>query len=217
VATVTGPSARDRAGGTSAGGEHYFSPAPGTASRPAAVRLTLPDLTVDLATDAGVFSPSRVDPGTKLLLTELPEPSTWPDGVVVDVGAGYGPIAVTLALRAPGREVWAVEVNERARELCRTNAAAVGVTGRVRVIAPEEVPPDLQVGMVVSNPPIRIGKAALHELISGWLARLGPRSDAWLVVQKHLGADSLARWLTEQGHDVERTRSRQGYRILRVH
>jgi 16S rRNA (guanine1207-N2)-methyltransferase len=216
VAVVTGPSAPRSGGGTPAGDGHYFSPVPGTASRPGAVRLTLPDLTVDLSTDAGVFSPGRVDPGTKLLLTEVPDPADWPDGPVVDLGAGYGPIAITAALRAPDREVWAVEVNERARGLCRSNAAAAGVTDRVRVAAPADVPDDLRVSMVLSNPPIRIGKGALHELLTTWLGRLTDGGTAWLVVQKHLGADSLTRWLIEQGHEVERTRSRQGYRVLRV-
>jgi 16S rRNA (guanine1207-N2)-methyltransferase len=195
---------------------HYFDERPTGASRPATVPLVLPDLSLSLAVDRGVFSPERVDPGTKLLLLELPSPGGWPPGPVVDVGAGYGPVAVTLALRDHDREVWAVEVNERARELCIANAAAAGVADRVRVVAPDEVPDDLRPGLLVSNPPIRIGKTALHDLLAGWLDRLTPGGEAWLVVQKHLGADSLARWLADRGHDVTRTRSRQGYRVLRV-
>jgi len=195
---------------------HYFDTRPTSRSHPGVVLLTLPDISVRLRTDRGVFSPSRVDPGTKLLLSELPDVEHWPPGDVVDVGAGYGPIAVTLALRAPRRTVWAVEVNERAQELCRDNAAANGVADHVRVVGPEQVPADLTVGLVVSNPPIRIGKQALHELCRTWIRRLDPAGEAWWVVQKHLGSDSLQEWMQQQGWPTERVRSRQSYRVLRT-
>jgi 16S rRNA G1207 methylase RsmC len=195
---------------------HYFAARPDVRSRPGRVRLDLPDRSLELATDRGVFSAERVDPGTKLLLMELPEAESWPDGPVLDLGCGYGPIACTVALRDPGREVWAVDVNERARELCSANAAAAGVGDRVRVAAPDEVPSDVRFGLMVSNPPIRIGKTALHDLLETWLGRLRDDGEGWLVVQKHLGSDSLAAWLAAPGWAVERVRSRQGYRVLQV-
>ena len=166
---------------------------------------------MELATDAGVFSPGRVDPGTKLLLMELPELSAGP---IVDVGCGYGPIACTVALRHPDLPVLAVDVNPRARQLCQRNAAAVGA--EVTVLDPDAAAAVGAVGTIVSNAPIRIGKAALHDLLSGWLDRLSPQGHAYLVVHKNLGADSLSRWLVGRGHSVERLRSRQGYRILSV-
>lgn len=194
---------------------HYFDVRPTSTSRPTEVALVLPDLSLRLRTDRGTFSPTRIDPGTKLLLSELPSADRWPPGDVVDVGAGYGPIAVTLALRAPERTVWAVEVNERARELCRRNATAAGVDDRIRVVAPEDVPEELTVGLVPSNPPIRVGKPALHGLCLSWLERLRPDGEAWWVVQKNLGSDSLQAWMTAQGWPTDRVRSRQSYRILR--
>lgn len=162
-----------------------------------------------------MFSADKVDDGTRLLLAEGPSL----DGAtsLVDVGCGYGPIAITLALRAPDAVVWAVDVNERARALCRSNAAANGVGERVRVVTPDDLPADLVVDQVWSNPPIRVGKAALHDLLAGWLVRLRPGTgSATLVVQKHLGADSLARWLTGAGWPTERVVSRAGYRVLSV-
>lgn len=192
---------------------HYFDPTPGTSSQPRQVRLRLPDLTLELTTDRGVFSADRVDAGTKLLLLEAPSPPVT--GTFVDLGCGYGPIACTLASRAPGATVWAVDVNERARALCRGNADALGL-GNVLVSAPDEVPEDLVVDLLWSNPPIRIGKAALHELLQTWLARLGPAGTAVLVVQKHLGADSLQRWLQGEGWRADRLSSRAGYRLLQV-
>ena len=196
-------------------GGHYFSTQPAVASRPREVTLALPDTHLTLATDRGVFSGERVDPGTKLLLLEgrSPEPEAR---VLADIGCGYGPIAVTVALRAPHATVWAVDVNARARELCRVNAERAGVAERVRVVAPEEVPVDLRLDGIWSNPPIRIGTPALHDLLIGWLDRLHPGATATLVVQKNLGADSLARWLAERGFTVQRAATGAGYRLLDV-
>lgn len=194
--------------------DQYFSVRPTSTSRPSEVTLTLPDLTLRLRTDAGVFSSTRVDPGTRLLLGALPPASEWPDGDVIDVGCGYGPIAVTLAHRAPERTVWAVDVNERARDLCRINATAARVADRVRIADPDGVPTDIRFGLVVSNPPVRIGKAALHDLCRRWLERLAPGGQAWWVVGKHLGSDSLQSWMTDEGWPTVRVMSRQSYRIL---
>jgi 16S rRNA (guanine1207-N2)-methyltransferase len=184
-------------------------------SSPGRVELTLPDLHVTLMTDRGVFGTGGVDPGTKLLLLEAPHPAPETAGDLLDLGCGYGPVAVALGRRAPRATVWAVDVNERARALCAANAAASGLD-RLRVVAPEDVPDDVRFDGIWSNPPIRIGKAALHSLLEEWLQRLSPAGQAWLVVHKHLGSDSLARWLVAEGWPTERLASRAGYRILQV-
>jgi 16S rRNA (guanine1207-N2)-methyltransferase len=192
---------------------HYFDPDPGAPSEERTVDLVLPDLVVRLATDTGVFGRSVVDPGTRLLLLEGPPVPT--DGHLLDLGCGYGPIAVALARRAPAATVWAVDVNQRALALAARNAAAAGCTN-VEVVRPEDVPDEVRFAAIWSNPPIRVGKEALHELLLRWLPRLAPGARAALVVHKHLGADSLARWLDQVGHPTERLRSRMGYRLLEV-
>ncbi len=200
--------------------DQYFSPTPGAAHRPRQVTLALPDLTATLATDAGVFSPERVDAGTRLLLLEAPPIDDA--ATVLDLGCGYGPMAVTAARRAPGATVWAVDTNERAVELCRANAGANDVGDRVHALAvPADeplagVPDDVRFDVVWSNPPIRVGKAVLHALLVAGLDRLSPDGHAVLVVHKHLGSDSLQRWLVDQGFPTDRLVSRQGYRLLRV-
>lgn len=177
------------------------------------MELTLADGTVRLAVDRGVFSGSRVDPGTLVLLRAAPPaPAT---GTLLDLGCGYGPIAVTLARRSPAATVWAVDVNPRAVALAGANAAALGL-GNVRAVAPDGVPDGVRFDAIWSNPPIRVGKEALHELLATWLGRLAAGGSAWLVVQRHLGADSLAAWLASQGWAVARHASKQGYRVLRV-
>lgn len=191
----------------------YFATVPLVASQPRTVELALPDLSLHLTSDAGVFAADGVDPGTKLLLLEAPKPLP---GDVLDLGCGYGPIALTMARRQPSATVWAVDVNERALELTSQNALAAGVADRVRVCRPDQVPDDVRFTTIWSNPPIRIGKDALHSLLTMWLSRLTPNGAAILVVQKHLGSDSLAKWLQERGHPVRRLVSRGGYRLLEV-
>lgn len=192
---------------------HYFDAEPSVASAPSSVVLTLPDLRLELATDRGVFAREAVDPGTKLLLLEGPAPP--PTGDLVDLGCGYGPVALTLARRSPASLVWAVDVNRRALELTAANAETAGLANVV-VAEPDDVPDDVRFGGLWSNPPVRIGKAPMHELLARWLVRLAPGARAALVVHKHLGADSLARWLEAEGWPTERTASRMGYRLLSV-
>jgi 16S rRNA (guanine1207-N2)-methyltransferase len=194
-------------------GEHYFADRPQAASRPGTVDLVLPDLHLRLGTDRGMFSPDRVDSGTRVLLETVPAP---PDGGdLLDLGCGYGPIALTMAARSPQAIVWGVDVNERALECGRSNAQAAGLDN-VRFRTAEEIDAGTRFAAIWSNPPIRIGKPALHRLLSDWLTRLSPTGRAHLVVQKNLGSDSLHRWLDQQGWPAERIASRAGYRVLSV-
>jgi 16S rRNA G1207 methylase RsmC len=192
---------------------HYFDAAPTVASRPRTVHLHVGELALELQADRGVFGSRGVDLGTRVLLNEAPEPP--PEGNILDLGSGYGPIAIALARKAPGARVWAVDVNERAIELTKTNAAAAAVPN-VTACSPDEVPDEVRFDAIYSNPPVRVGKAALHELLLRWLARLADGGRAYLVVQRNLGADSLGTWLTAQGFEVQRLKSKKGYRILQV-
>jgi 16S rRNA (guanine1207-N2)-methyltransferase len=192
----------------------YFDEQPAVASRPGRVRLQVPGVDAELSVDRGVFSAGGIDPGTVELLRS--DPGAPLSGDVLDLGCGYGPIAVALARRHPEAVVWAVDVNARARELAAANATELGLDDRVRVAAPGDVPAEVRFSAVWSNPPIRIGKAALHEMLSAWLPRLTETGQARLVVHKHLGSDSLAAWLAGEGWAVRRLGSRKGYRILEV-
>ena len=193
--------------------DHYFSADPKVPSRPRTIQVALPDRSFELETDRGVFAYGHIDFGTDLLLRTAPTP---PTGELVDVGCGYGAIAITMALRQPGARVWAVDVNRRALDLCARNAERAGAANLVTA-EPDAVPEALLFSGVYSNPPVRLGKAGLHDLLLRWIDRLEPGRSAMLVVQRHLGADSLAAWLAGLGHRVDRIRSRGGYRILEVH
>lgn len=168
-----------------------------------------------MVTATGVFSGDRLDVGTAVLLDAVPEPP--PTGELLDLGCGWGPIATTLALRSPAARVWAVDVNARALSLVERNAELLSISN-ITAASPELVPDDVRFDAIWSNPPIRIGKPQLHALLETWIPRLAPGATAWLVVQKHLGADSLLSWLTArfEDFDVERADSRKTYRIIAV-
>ncbi|WP_251150716.1 methyltransferase [Cellulosimicrobium sp. Marseille-Q4280] len=208
--------------------DHYFTANPASAAerRSLAVRLAGRDVEVEVA--SGIFSPGRLDLGTQVLLRTVPPlgdvlaaRSAGSGAHVLDLGCGWGPVALTMALDAPDATVWAVDVNERALDLVRRNAERLGLTG-VRAVTPDGVPDDVAFAALWSNPPIRVGKEALHEMLLRWLPRLAPGGVAHLVVQRNLGADSLQRWLVEHlepvlpGAAVGRAASAKGFRVLEV-
>lgn len=193
--------------------DHYFSADPAAPARRSAVAFAVGPHRYALTAASGVFSASRLDPGTAVLLRKAARPA---GGTLLDLGCGYGPIACVLATEIPAATVHAVDVNARARELTAENAAALGLGDRVRVAGPDDVPADLIFDEIWSNPPTHVGKAELHALMERWLPRLGPGGVAWLVINKNLGGDSLHTWLTEREWHVERVASQKGFRVLRV-
>lgn len=169
---------------------------------------------LSFTTDSGVFSADRLDAGTRLLLAEAP-PLGSGERRVLDLGCGWGPIACIAALRSPGADVLAVDVNTRALALAARNAEANGAAN-VTAAHPDDVDPDRRFDRILCNPPIRIGRPALYGLLDRWLDRLAAGGRAHLVVHRHLGSDSLARRLTDRGHRVARLASKRGYRVLEV-
>ena len=201
--------------------QHYFSPDPGADAARRTVPVSLAGRDVEVVTAAGVFSIDGLDLGTRVLLREVPDPPETGD--LLDLGCGWGPIALTLAMLAPRATVWAVDVNPRALELTGENARRLHLSN-VKVVAPQEVPYDVRFAAIWSNPPIRVGKEALHALLLHWLPRLGPDAAAHLVVQRHLGADSLHAWLGPalaaaapgRAWQTRRAGSAKGFRVLEV-
>ncbi len=195
--------------------DHYFSAEPATEAERRRIRVRLEGGDVELTTARGVYSPDRLDPGTSVLLAGAPDPSRTGD--LLDIGCGWGPIALTLALRSPRARVWGVDVNHRSIELARANAAALGLDN-VSVGDPDDIPDDLRFRTIWSNPPIHVGKPALHGILEHWLPRLTDDGVAHLVVQKHLGSDSLQKWINQQNWKLTCTRlsSAKAFRILEI-
>jgi len=196
--------------------EHYFSSVPGSELKYRTIHARLLGRDYELVTANGVFSPDRIDTGTQVLLATVP--TAPPGGNVLDLGCGWGPVALTLALESPHATVWAVDVNERALDLVRANAKKLSIPN-INAVTPENVPADITFTSIWSNPPIRVGKNELHGMLEHWLPRLEAGSDAWLVVQRNLGSDSLHRWMDATLPDdfaITRAATNKGYRVLRV-
>jgi 16S rRNA (guanine1207-N2)-methyltransferase len=191
--------------------EHYFTADPSVAFKRAPVHASVWDQELDLVSGSGVFAQGRVDVGTAVLFRETEPP---PAGRILDLGCGYGVIGLAVAAAVPGAVVTGVDVNERAVLLANENAASLGLSDRYAATTPDGVPAEATYDEIWSNPPIRIGKEALHELLLTWLPRLAPGGRAVMVVGKNLGADSLQRWLGEQGYPTERAGSAKGFRVL---
>jgi len=194
--------------------EHYFSADPATPARPAEVEFAINGRNYRLASASGLFSAGRLDPGTTVLLKKGDLPTAATTGRLLDLGCGYGPIACVLAGEAPEAEVYAVDVNSRARELTRVNAERLDL--RITVGGPDDLPDDVTFAQIWSNPPTHVGKAELHAILERWLPRLDPDGVAWLVINRHLGGDSLHTWLVGNGWTVARKASQKGFRVLRV-
>lgn len=198
------------------GSDHYFSASPSSAEHLRRIPVTLAGRSGEVTTAGGVFSPDHVDGGTAVLLANTPPPP--PGGDLLDLGCGWGPIALSVAIASPHARVWAVDVNERALDLVRRNAADWGLDNIVAAL-PDDVPDEIAFRGIRSNPPIRVGKNELHGLLERWIPRLDERSDAWLVVQRNLGSDSLQRWLAatfEHDYSVTRAATARGFRVLKV-
>ena len=196
--------------------EHYFSQTPQTKFIPKEIRVELAGHEVTVETSGGIFSPEHVDQGTAVLLAHLDRAPAG--GNILDIGCGWGPIALALAFNAPRATIWAIDVNERSLELTRSNAAKLGLKN-IKVMRPEEVPADMNFSGIWSNPPIRVGKQELHNILTQWLPRLDVAAEALLVVQKNLGADSLHRWLEAEmpeGLSTIRLETSKSFRVLRV-
>ncbi|HEY9290826.1 MAG TPA: methyltransferase [Microlunatus sp.] len=195
--------------------DHYFTNSPNAGKNRQLTEATIWGTDYQLITASGVFARSGLDIATAVLLRSCDPPTTARR--LCDLGCGYGPIAIALADHCPGAAVDAIDVNDAALQLCKENAVGAGVAERVTPLRPEQTDPDARYDEIWSNPPIRIGKDALHELLLTWLPRLVSGGRMRMVVGKNLGADSLQAWLTAQGYPCERVASAKGFRVLVAH
>jgi 16S rRNA G1207 methylase RsmC len=191
--------------------DHYFSADPAVPFTREPVETTVWGHRMSLVSGSGVFARGRLDIGTAVLFRETEPPGA---GRVLDLGCGYGVIGLAVAVAVPDAVVTGVDVNGRAVLLANENAGRLGVADRYAALTPDGVPADTTYDEIWSNPPIRIGKAALHDLLLTWFARLAPDGRAVMVVGKNLGGDSLQSWLSAEGYPTSRLASAKGFRVL---
>lgn len=195
--------------------EHYFSANPSTNQKLKPVEFSVAGQAIRLQAAAGTFSSGKLDKGTAVLLSladQFPK-----QGKILDLGCGWGPVGIAIAKLSPATKVWGVDVNSRSVELANQNSKELGLTNFQAVLS-EQLPNEIKFDEIWSNPPIRIGKSALHELLTTYMNKLNPTGRAVLVVQKQLGAESLMKWLAEQfsGQEVRRLANEKGYWVIEV-
>jgi len=196
--------------------EQYFTETPASSFKSKEISVVINGREVLLTTAGGVFSPDHIDQGTNVLLAHLDEVPAR--GNILDIGCGWGPIALSLASASPKATIWAIDVNQRSLELTAINAKRLGLSN-IKCVTPDGVPTDLKFSGIWSNPPIRVGKEVLHEILLTWLPRLEEKAEAYLVVQKNLGADSLHRWMESEmpsNLSTVRVETAKSFRVLRV-
>lgn len=195
---------------------HYFTPHPDDNHQRFPLSVDLRGHRVDILTAPNVFSAKRLDPGTAVLLKQAPQPPAI--GTFLDIGCGWGAIALALALESPHSTIYAIDINDLALELTKENALSLHLEN-IHTCTPSCVPSDITFDLIWSNPPIRIGKEELHALLLLWLLRLAPEGNAYLTVQKNLGADSLITWLTQTfpSYSISKYHSSKGYRIIHIY
>lgn len=196
--------------------DHYFSAEPSGPLKLKSISIPIGGIEQQVSTASGTFSPLQLDVGTAVLIDQME--LAPPAGNILDLGCGWGPIALNLAKLRPQARIWAVDVNTRSLELTAKNASEL-LLPNVQTATPEQVPKDIKFSGIWSNPPIRIGKKELHQMLLFWLPRLEANAEAYLVVQKNLGSDSLQKWLTDElaeGFEVTRHTSSKTYRVIKV-
>ena len=200
-------------------GEQYFSANPNSLDLRRTLQVDLRGHKVSVQVSNGVFSSSKLDLGTAVLLKHAPQPPE--NGRFFDIGCGWGAISLALGFESPNAQIYAVDVNERALELTDINAKNAGLNNIHTYLVEDALKEDelKDIDLIWSNPPIRVGKDILHNILLTWLPRLKVGGTAYLVVQKNLGSDSLIPWLSKNlGEDfsVEKYASSKGYRIIEV-
>lgn len=200
--------------------DHYFTTDPKSTAASTEFEFEFGGEKLYVKVDAGVFSATKLDGGTRVLLSELAKHRNSSmaneGGAVLDIGCGWGAISIALATKYPKAIVYGIDVNQRAIANTRHNAERNGLS-QVQALEPDAVGAELEFSEIWSNPPIRIGKTALHQLLDRWLPRLSLQGTATLVVAKKLGAESLLRWLdAKPSFRCEKLDQDKGFWLLRV-
>jgi len=194
--------------------DHYYSPNPGAKRNRQMIKTTLRGREMSFATDSGVFSRGGIDFGTRLLIETMRIP---PASKVLDVGCGYGSIGITAAVTTPDVHVTMIDINERAVELARYNAAIHGINN-VRILQSDlfAAVEGEQFDVILTNPPIRAGKRTVHQIFELSFHHLRPGGALWIVIQKKQGAPSALAKLEQIFNYVEEVEKDKGYRIYRA-
>lgn len=195
--------------------DHYYTNNPNAESKPRRWNFPLRGFTFTFETDAGVFSKSEVDFGSRVLidLFEMPDVA----GDILDVGCGYGPIGLSIAKSFPTREIHMMDVNDRALGLAKKNADINGVQN-VQIYESDalSIVNTHNIAAVLTNPPIRAGKQTIFKFYDRAFELLVERGELWIVIQKKQGAPSTIDHLAKNFSEVNIVDKVRGYWIIKA-
>lgn len=194
--------------------DHYYSKKPSASNDRQVISETIKGVTLKFITDAGVFSKRGIDFGSKLLIESM---ELSKHSKVLDVGCGYGPIGLFAASYMQGSSVTLIDINERAIELARQNAA-INQLKHVTVLQSnlfEQLGSECYT-TILTNPPIRAGKQVVHSIYEQAYEYLEPGGELWIVIQKKQGAPSTLKKLEQLYERVIEVTKDKGYRIFKA-
>ena len=191
---------------------HYYDLDPTLGSKERQVQFEISGKSISLITDNGVFSKSRLDEGSEILLKAILPYDLG--GKILDIGSGYGPIGLTIALMKETASVTLADINPRAVALCKKNVTNNGLDSRVTSIESDlyqniEGPYD----SIVANPPIRAGKKITYALYEGAYQHLIDGGYFYFVIRKAQGASSASQYVKEVFGNITMISRKKGYHI----
>jgi 16S rRNA (guanine1207-N2)-methyltransferase len=194
--------------------EHYYSQKPDVVSNPQFWDFTLKGRTFRFKSDNGVFSKKEVDFGSRLLVESFNLDEAV-EGDILDVGCGYGPIGISIAAAYPDRTIEMIDINSRAVELSKENAASNAIAN-VKIYESDRFDKvaSNQFAAILTNPPIRAGKSVVHEILEESYRSLVAGGELWVVIQKKQGAPSAMDKMEQLFGNVEVPVKKKGYYIL---
>ena len=190
--------------------DYYYTQEPASAHKERSITARALGLTLSFETDAGVFSKNELDPGSRLLIESMGALS----GRVLDLGCGWGPVGTFLSLANPQAQLVMSDVNERALDLARRNLKNNGAKAEV-VASDGFAALEGTFDHVVTNPPIRAGKALIYGLFDTAHERLREGGALTIVIRKQQGAPSALKHLQETFGNAEVIAKGGGYWIIR--
>lgn len=195
-------------------GDHYYSNQPGAAHDRRVLEATLRGKVFRFTSDAGVFSKTGIDYGSRVLIEAM---DIHEDAQVLDVGCGYGPMGLSAAYLAAKGHVIMIDVNERAVQLAKENAKLNGITN-VTILESDlfSSVKGKMFDVILTNPPIRAGKSTVHTIFEEAFEHLNTNGTLWIVIQKKQGAPSAKAKLEELFETVEEVTKDKGYRIFKA-
>lgn len=191
----------------------YYSKNPDVESKPMTWNFALLGNNLTFTSDNGVFSKHTVDYGSRVLVNNI-NYEIIPDGKLLDMGTGYGPIGISIAKAFPKRQIDMVDVNELALELAKKNAADNQVDN-VHIFESniyEAISESY--AAIFTNPPVRAGKKVVDGMISGAVDHLVKEGTLTVVLQKKQGAPSAKKLMTELFGNCKILKRDKGYYIL---